>query len=40
MRLLREAAGAGACCLIATHDPAIVEHLDRAYRLSDGRIQG
>jgi len=38
MRVLREAAGAGACCLVATHDPALIEHLDRDVRLSDGRL--
>jgi putative ABC transport system ATP-binding protein len=40
MRVLREAAGAGTCCLIATHDPALIEHLDRNVHLSDGRLQG
>jgi putative ABC transport system ATP-binding protein len=38
MRILREAAGAGCCCLIATHDRALTDHLDRGYAMSDGMV--
>jgi ABC-type lipoprotein export system ATPase subunit len=39
MWLFREAAGAGSCCVIATHDPAFIDQLDRAFSMSDGRIE-
>ena len=38
MWILREAAGAGSCCVIATHDRALTDHLDRGFAMSDGRI--
>jgi putative ABC transport system ATP-binding protein len=38
MWILREAAGAGSCCVIATHDRALTGHLDRSCAMSDGRI--
>jgi ABC-type lipoprotein export system ATPase subunit len=38
MRILREAAGAGSCCVIATHDRELTDHLDRSFAMSDGRV--
>jgi putative ABC transport system ATP-binding protein len=38
MWILREAAGAGSCCVIATHDRELVDHLDRGFAMSDGRL--
>ena len=38
MRILRDAAGAGCCCVIATHDRALTEHLDRSLEMSDGHV--
>jgi putative ABC transport system ATP-binding protein len=38
MWILREAAGAGSCCVIATHDRELIEHLDRGFSMSDGRL--
>ena len=37
--LLREAANAGTCCLIASHDVGLATHLDRAFLMADGRIR-
>ncbi len=31
MWVLREAAGAGACCVIATHDTELIDQLDRGF---------
>ncbi|MGZ4110291.1 MAG: ABC transporter ATP-binding protein [Actinomycetota bacterium] len=39
MQVLREAANAGTCCMIATHDVELAPHLDRAFLMSDGRIR-
>jgi putative ABC transport system ATP-binding protein len=38
MWILREAAGAGTCCVIATHDRELVDDLDRGFTMSDGRL--
>ena len=38
MWVLREAAGAGACCVIATHDTELIDQLDRGFHMSDGRL--
>lgn len=38
MWVLREAAGAGCCCIIATHDRDLIEHLDRGLTMADGRL--
>ena len=38
MRIFREAANAGTCCVIATHDAGLAPYFDRAVRMSDGRI--
>jgi putative ABC transport system ATP-binding protein len=38
MRILRDAAGAGCCCVIATHDRALIDHLDRSFEMSDGSV--
>ena len=38
MWILREAAGAGSCCLIATHDRELIDQLDRGCFMSDGRV--
>lgn len=35
---LREAAAAGTACLLATHDDAVLEMVDRIVTLSDGRV--
>jgi ABC-type lipoprotein export system ATPase subunit len=40
MWVLREAAGAGSCCVIATHDPELIGQLDRGFSMSDGRLTG
>ena len=40
MWVLREAAGAGSCCVIATHDPELIDQLDRGFSMSDGRLTG
>ena len=37
MWVLREAAGAGCCCVIATHDRELIDQLDRGFAMSDGR---
>ena len=37
MWILREAAGAGSCCVIATHDRELIDQLDRGFSMSDGR---
>jgi putative ABC transport system ATP-binding protein len=39
MWILREAAGAGSCCVIATHDRELIDQLDRAFSMSDGRLK-
>jgi putative ABC transport system ATP-binding protein len=36
--VLREAAGAGSCCLIATHDTELIDQLDRGFSMADGRL--
>jgi putative ABC transport system ATP-binding protein len=38
MWILREAAGAGSCCVIATHDHELIDQLDRGVSMSDGRL--
>lgn len=38
MWILREAAGAGSCCVIATHDRELIDQLDRGFAMSDGRL--
>jgi putative ABC transport system ATP-binding protein len=35
---LRERADQGGACLVATHDPRLLPHLDRVLRLHDGRL--
>ncbi len=40
MWVLRSAAGAGSCCVIATHDRELIDQLDRGYSMSDGRLTG
>ncbi len=40
MWILREAAGAGSCCVIATHDRELIDQLDRGFSMSDGRLTG
>jgi putative ABC transport system ATP-binding protein len=36
--LLREAAGEGACCLVATHNPEVLSHADRILEIRDGTL--
>jgi putative ABC transport system ATP-binding protein len=38
--LLGRAAGDGACCLVATHDPEVAVFADRVISMRDGRIDG
>ncbi|MEO8423441.1 MAG: ATP-binding cassette domain-containing protein [Actinomycetota bacterium] len=38
--ILREAAGAGSCCVIASHDRELIDQLDRGFSVSDGRVTG
>ena len=38
MWVLREAAGAGCCCVIATHDRELIDQLDQGFAMSDGRL--
>jgi ABC-type lipoprotein export system ATPase subunit len=38
MWILREAAGAGSCCVIATHDHELIDQLDRGFSMADGRL--
>jgi putative ABC transport system ATP-binding protein len=38
MWVLREAAGAGCCCVIATHDRELIDQLDRGFSMGDGRL--
>ena len=38
LRVLREAADAGTACLLATHDPEVLDAVDRAVRLHDGKV--
>jgi putative ABC transport system ATP-binding protein len=38
MRILRDAAGAGCCCVIATHDRSLTDQLDRSLEMSDGHV--
>jgi putative ABC transport system ATP-binding protein len=38
MWVLREAAGVGCCCVIATHDRELIDQLDRGFAMSDGRL--
>ena len=38
MWILREAAGAGSCAVIATHDRELIDGLDRSFSMSDGRL--
>ncbi|MGZ5305602.1 MAG: ABC transporter ATP-binding protein [Actinomycetota bacterium] len=40
MWVLREAAGAGSCCVVATHDRELIDQLDRGFSMSDGRLTG
>ena len=40
MWTLRSAAGAGSCCVIATHDRELIDQLDRVHSMSDGRLTG
>ena len=40
MWTLRSAAGAGSCCVIATHDRELIDQLDRVDSMSDGRLTG
>ncbi len=40
MWILREAAGAGSCCVIATHDRELIDQLDRGFSMTDGRLTG
>jgi putative ABC transport system ATP-binding protein len=40
MWTLRSAAGAGSCCVIATHDRELIEQLDRGFSMSNGRLTG
>ena len=40
MWILREAAGAGSCCVIATHDRELIDGLDRGFTMADGRLTG
>ena len=36
---LREVGARGGACLVATHDPHVIEHCDRILRLHDGEIE-
>lgn len=36
---LREVASRGGACLVATHDPHVIEHCDRILRLQDGEVE-
>ena len=36
---LREVASRGGACLVATHDPHVIEHCDRILRLHDGELE-
>jgi putative ABC transport system ATP-binding protein len=38
LRVLRAAAAAGTACLLATHDPEVLDTVDRAVPLRDGRV--
>jgi putative ABC transport system ATP-binding protein len=38
MGIIREAAGAGSCCVIATHDTELIGQLDRGFSMTDGRL--
>ena len=38
MWILREAAGAGSCCVIATHDRELIDQLDQGFSMADGRL--
>ena len=38
LRVLRDATRAGTACLVATHDPEVLDAVDRAVRLRDGRL--
>lgn len=38
LRVLRAAAGDGTACLLATHDPEVLDAVDRAVPLRDGRV--
>ncbi|HEX4905330.1 MAG TPA: ATP-binding cassette domain-containing protein [Acidimicrobiales bacterium] len=38
LRVLRDAARAGTACLVATHDPEVLDAVDRAVPLRDGRL--
>lgn len=38
LRVLRDAARAGTACLLATHDPEVLDAVDRAVPLRDGRL--
>ena len=37
---LRAVAERGGACLVATHDPHVIEHCDRLIRLHDGEVEG
>jgi len=37
--LLGEATAAGACCVVATHDPDVIRLVDRVVNMRDGRIE-
>ncbi len=39
VQVLGDAANAGCCCVIATHDAALAPYLDRVISMSDGAIQ-
>lgn len=38
MWILREAAGAGSCCVIATHDRELIDGMDRGFAMADGHL--
>ena len=38
MWVLREAAGAGCCCVIATHDRDLIDQLDQGFPMANGRL--
>lgn len=38
LRVLHDAAAAGTACLLATHDPEVLDAVDRAVPLRDGRL--
>jgi putative ABC transport system ATP-binding protein len=38
LRTLTDATTIGGCCLIATHDAAVIGEVDRTIAISDGRL--